>query len=70
MASRVQRWRSLQERITVTSGQAVIVPAGRKHGFLNTGEGTLYVQATLASSIFEASFDDHKEVSRRWLSEK
>jgi hypothetical protein len=25
------------------------------------------VQATLAAPIFEASFDDQKEVSRRWV---
>ena len=43
------------------------MPAGRKHGFRNTGTGTLHVQATLAAPIFEASFDDQKEVSRRWV---
>ena len=54
-------------RITVTAGQVLLVPAGRKHGFRNTGAGTLHVQATLAAPIFEASFDDQKEVSRRWV---
>jgi quercetin dioxygenase-like cupin family protein len=55
------------ERTNLTKGQSVLVPAGRKHGFRNIGSGTLHVQATLAAPIFEASFDDQKEVSRRWV---
>ena len=55
------------ERTNLTKGQSILVPAGRKHGFRNTGTGTLHVQATLAAPIFEASFDDQKEVSRRWV---
>ena len=55
------------EREAVTAGQSVIVPAGRRHGFRNTGVTTLHVQATLAAPIFEASFDNQNEVSRRWV---
>ncbi len=55
------------EHTNLTKGQSMLVPAGRKHGFRNTGTGTLHVQATLAAPIFEASFDDQKEVSRRWV---
>ena len=55
------------ERAMLTAGQSMIVPAGRKHGFANTGDGILHVQATLAAPIFEASFDDTNEVSRRWV---
>jgi len=55
------------EHTTLTTGQSVLVPAGRKHGFRNIGRTTLHVQATLAAPIFEASFDDQREVSRRWL---
>jgi quercetin dioxygenase-like cupin family protein len=55
------------EHANLTKGQSILVPAGRKHGFRNTGTGTLHVQATLAAPIFEASFDDQKEVSRRWV---
>jgi quercetin dioxygenase-like cupin family protein len=55
------------ERANLAKGQSILVPAGRKHGFRNTGTGTLHVQATLAAPIFEASFDDQKEVSRRWV---
>ena len=47
--------------------QSMIVPAGRRHGFRNIGETTLHVQATVAAPIFEASFDDRNEVSRRWV---
>ena len=55
------------EHETVTAGQSVIVPAGRRHGFRNIGATTLHVQATLAAPIFEASFDDRNEVARRWV---
>jgi mannose-6-phosphate isomerase-like protein (cupin superfamily) len=55
------------ERSTVRTGQSVIVPAGRKHGFKNAGADVLHVRAILAAPIFEASFDDQREVSRRWV---
>jgi mannose-6-phosphate isomerase-like protein (cupin superfamily) len=55
------------ERAAVAAGQSVVVPAGRRHGFRNIGSATLHVQATLAAPIFEASFDDQKEISRRWV---
>ena len=51
----------------LTSGQSLIVPAGRKHGFRNVGSETLHVQAVLASSIFEATFDGPVGLVRRWL---
>jgi quercetin dioxygenase-like cupin family protein len=56
-----------RERQSVTAGQSVVVPAGRKHGFSNTGADVLHVLATLASPMFEASFDEASEVSRRWV---
>jgi quercetin dioxygenase-like cupin family protein len=57
-----------EERATLTSGQSLVIAAGRKHGFRNIGSGTLHVQATLAAPIFEASFDDAREVvGRRWV---
>jgi quercetin dioxygenase-like cupin family protein len=55
------------EKSPLTAGQSLIVPAGIKHGFRNTGDTTLHVQATLAAPIFEAAFDDARETSRRWL---
>jgi quercetin dioxygenase-like cupin family protein len=56
-----------EERSAVSKGQSILVPAGRRHGFRNTGSSILHVQATLAAPIFEASFDDQKELSRRWV---
>ena len=55
------------DRATLTAGQLVIVPAGRKHGFSNTGTSTLHIQSTLASPVFEAAYDDKRETPRRWL---
>ena len=49
------------------AGESVVVPAGRKHGFRNVGSETLHVLATLAAPIFEATFEDQKELSRRWV---
>jgi quercetin dioxygenase-like cupin family protein len=55
------------ERRQLTAGQSAIIPAGRKHGFHNTGTGILRVQAILASPVFEAAYDDARETPRRWL---
>lgn len=55
------------EHRRVTAGQSVLVPAGRKHGFRNTGTSILRVQAILASPVFEAAYDDARETPRRWL---
>lgn len=55
------------ERHRATAGQSVVIPAGLKHGFKNTGTGTLRVQAILASPVFEAAYDDARETRRRWL---
>ena len=55
------------ERATLAAGQSVVVPAGRKHGFRNTGPATLHVRATLAAPVFEAWFDGEAEARRRWL---
>jgi mannose-6-phosphate isomerase-like protein (cupin superfamily) len=56
-----------ESRAILTSGQLVIVPAGRKHGFSNTGTSVLHIQSTLASPVFEAAYDDKRETPRRWL---
>ncbi|HEY4141788.1 MAG TPA: cupin domain-containing protein [Pseudolabrys sp.] len=52
---------------TLTSGQLLIVPAGRKHGFSNSGAGTLHILSTLAAPVFEAAYDDKRETPRRYL---
>ena len=56
------------ERGMVEAGQSVIIPAGHAHGFKNANsDGLLHVQATIAAPIFEASYDDRAELSRRWV---
>jgi quercetin dioxygenase-like cupin family protein len=56
-----------EDRSTLTAGQSVVVPAGRRHGFQNVGDTVLHVQAILAAPVFEASFDDRTETQRRWF---
>lgn len=50
----------------VAPNQSVVIPAGVRHGFTNVGDGILKVRATLAAAIFEASYDDRRELSRRY----
>src|SRR5262245_16350110 len=54
------------ERMTVSAGQSLIVPAGRHHGFRNSGTATLHVQAILAAPFFEAIPEGATEATRRW----
>jgi quercetin dioxygenase-like cupin family protein len=56
-----------RERFAVTGGQSLIVPPGSKHGFRNSGTGTLHLHAILASPIFEAWPEDSTEMTRRWV---
>jgi mannose-6-phosphate isomerase-like protein (cupin superfamily) len=53
-------------RVIVTAGQSLIVPAGRQHGFRNSGDVTLHLHAVLASAIFEATPEGATEAVRRW----
>jgi mannose-6-phosphate isomerase-like protein (cupin superfamily) len=55
------------ESMIVTANQSVLIPAGARHGFKNVGTGILRVRATLAAAIFEASYDDSNELSRRYV---
>lgn len=55
------------KKAIVVADQSVLIPAGCKHGFRNVGEGILHVRATLASSIFEATYESNVEQSRRWI---
>jgi mannose-6-phosphate isomerase-like protein (cupin superfamily) len=55
-----------EERAIVTAGQSLIVPAGRLHGFRNSGTVTLHVHAVLASPVFEQTMEGAAEVIRRW----
>ena len=56
-----------QERATVRAGQSLIVPAGRAHGFRNSGTVTLHIRAVLASPVFEATPEGATEMVRRWV---
>ncbi len=53
--------------VALTRGQLVVVPAGRKHGFSNSGTTILHIESTLAAPVFEAAYDDKRESPRRWL---
>lgn len=54
------------DTVIVAANQSVLIPAGKRHGFKNVGDGILHVRATIASSIFEGAYDDKSETSRRW----
>jgi quercetin dioxygenase-like cupin family protein len=57
-----------EQRAIVLAGQSLIVPAGRNHGFRNSGTSTLHIRAVLAAPIFEAMPDGATEPTRRWQS--
>jgi len=54
------------ERLQLLAGQCLIVPAGCRHGFRNSGAAVLHVHAVLASPIFEAMMEGATEPTRRW----
>lgn len=56
-----------QDRMILTAGRSLIVPAGRSHGFRNSGKVTLHIHAVLASPIFEALPEGASEMVRRWV---
>jgi mannose-6-phosphate isomerase-like protein (cupin superfamily) len=53
-------------RAVVSAGQSLIVPAGRHHGFRNSGTVTLHIHAVLASAVFEQMPEGGAEMVRRW----
>jgi mannose-6-phosphate isomerase-like protein (cupin superfamily) len=55
-----------EQRVIVSAGQSLIVPAGRQHGFRNSGNTTLNLHAVLASPVFEATPEGAAEPVRRW----
>ena len=55
-----------EQRTIVTAGQALIVPAGRLHGFRNSGTTTLHIHAVLAAPVFEQTVEGAAEPVRRW----
>jgi mannose-6-phosphate isomerase-like protein (cupin superfamily) len=54
------------QRVMVTAGQSLIVPAGSNHGFRNSGNVTLHLHAVLASAVFEATPEGATVAVRRW----
>jgi quercetin dioxygenase-like cupin family protein len=54
------------QRMTVRCGQSAIVPAGKRHGFRNSGNVELHIHAILAAAVFEAMPDGATEMTRRW----
>lgn len=57
------------ERTIGTTGHSVLIPAGARHGFRNLEQSKLHMRAVLAAPIFEASYDDRAEQSRRYVPE-
>ena len=55
------------ESVIARSNQSVVIPAGMRHGFQNAGQNALHVRATMAAPIFEASYQDPREISRRYV---
>ena len=53
-------------RMIVAARQSAIVPAGRRHGFRNSGLTELHIHAILAAAVFEAMPDGATEMTRRW----
>lgn len=66
MEGRAEIWLE-KDSAFVTANQSVLIPAGALHGFRNMGDGILHVRATLAACIFEASYEDSSELSRRYV---
>jgi mannose-6-phosphate isomerase-like protein (cupin superfamily) len=60
-----EMWLDSERRI-VTAGQVMVVPAGRLHGFRNSGTTTLHIHAVLASPSFEQLLEGASEPVRRW----
>jgi quercetin dioxygenase-like cupin family protein len=54
------------QRMIVAAGQSALVPAGRAHGFRNSGTAELHIHAILAAPIFEAMPEGATETTRRW----
>jgi quercetin dioxygenase-like cupin family protein len=56
------------ETVIADGGHSVIIPAGVMHGFKNIApSGILHMRAILASCIFEASYEDKREQTRRYV---
>lgn len=68
LAGEAAMWIDDQHAV-LKAGQALVVPAHRKHGFRNAGTGILHMHAVLSAPIFEALVEGADEPVRRWLTE-
>ena len=66
LAGEAAMWIDDQHAVLRT-GQSLLVPPHRKHGFRNAGTGILHMHAVLSSPIFEALLEGQDEPVRRWL---
>lgn len=66
LAGEAEMWLG-QDRMILTAGQSLIVPAGRSHGFRNSGTVMLHIHAVLASPIFESLPEGASDMVRRWV---
>jgi len=55
-----------EQRHFVQAGQSALVPAGKRHGFRNSGSSELHIHAILAAPVFEAMPDGATAMTRRW----
>jgi len=55
-----------EQRHLVEAGQSALVPAGKRHGFRNSGSSELHIHAILAAPVFEAMPDGATAMTRRW----
>lgn len=54
------------QEVVAGAGESVIIRAGVNHGFVNVGNDVLHTLAVLAAPVFEASYVESGEASRRW----
>ena len=55
-----------EQRHFVQAGKSALVPAGKRHGFRNSGSSELHIHAILAAPVFEAMPDGATAMTRRW----
>jgi len=50
------------ERVPLQAGDAIVLPAGVRHGFANTGRGVLWVEAVFSSASPSVVYEEEAEV--------
>jgi len=49
------------KRVTLEAGDAIILPAGVRHGFVNVGDGPLHVEAVFSSAAPSVTYEEEPE---------